>query len=96
MGSNLRTKEAVALGESDARNFHEIIDDSSTFGWQTFDASIIAAYEAGKISEETAELYANRKGVVTQQIDLIKKSRGGMEKPSGLKLDSASSTRRAS
>jgi twitching motility protein PilT len=94
MGSNLRTREAILLGESEASNFLDIIEDSTTFGWMTFDRSIIRAYESGKISEETAELYANRKGVVSQQIDLVKKTRGGMEAPSGLKLDVASTTRR--
>ncbi len=94
MGSNLRTREAILLGESEASNFLDIIEDSSTFGWTSFDRSVIRAYEAGKISEETARLYANRKGVVSQQIDLIKKTRGGMDSPSGLKLDVESTSRR--
>ncbi len=93
MGSSLRTREAVALGETDGRMFYNIIEDSETFGWRTFDQSIIASFEAGEISEETAQLYATRKGVVIQQIDLIKKTRGGMEKPSGLQMDFASTTR---
>ena len=47
MGHNLRTREAIALGESENRSFYEIIEASSPFGWITFDHSILAAYEAG-------------------------------------------------
>ena len=47
MGNNLRTKEAIALGEEEGRNFYDIIEASETFGWFTFDQSIIRAYEAG-------------------------------------------------
>jgi twitching motility protein PilT len=88
MGSNLRTREAVALGESDARNFYDIIEASSTFGWTTFDQSIGRAFELDLITEETANLFAIRKGQATRLIDLIKKRRGiADERASGMKLD---------
>lgn len=88
MGHNLRTRETVALGEAEHRNFHEIIEASAPFGWMTFDQCIIAAYEAGHISEETALLYATRKGKVTRELDLLQKSRGlDTEIDSGLRLD---------
>ena len=88
MGNNLRTKESVALGETENRDFYDIITDSSSFGWMTFDQSITRAYEADLISEETAILYATRKGVVQRNIDQIKKQRGlGAELSSGLRLD---------
>jgi twitching motility protein PilT len=88
MGSNLRTREAVALGEADARNFYDIIEASATFGWTTFDQSITRAYELDLITEETANLYAMRKGQVTRAIDLINKRRGlSAQKASGLRLD---------
>ncbi len=88
MGSNLRTREAIELGESDNRNFYDIISDSVSFGWMTFDQSVCRAYEAGLISEETALLYATRKGIVQRSIDLIKKQRGlGVETSTGLRLD---------
>ena len=94
MGSNLRTKEAIALGEEEGRNFYEIIEASETFGWFTFDQSIIRAYEAGQLDEETALLFASKKGKVIRQIDLIKKSRGEEKnKNSGLRLDTAASSR---
>ena len=37
MGHNLRTREAIALGEAENRSFYEIIEASSPFGWITFD-----------------------------------------------------------
>ena len=94
MGSNLRTKEAIALGEEEGRNFYDIIEASETFGWFTFDQSIIRAYETGQLDEETAMLFASKKGKVIRQIDLIKKSRGEEKnKVSGLRLDTAASSR---
>jgi energy-coupling factor transporter ATP-binding protein EcfA2 len=37
MGSNLRTKETIRLGESEGKSFYEIIEASYPFGWRTFD-----------------------------------------------------------
>jgi twitching motility protein PilT len=89
MGSNLRTRETIALGENENRDFYEIIQDSSSFGWTTFDQAITRAYEADLITEETALLYATRKGIVQRNIDQVKKSRGlAIEMSSGLRLDS--------
>ena len=88
MGSNLRVREAISLGENENRSFYDIIDSNYSFGWTTFDQSIMRAYEADMISEETALLYATRKGKLTQTIDGIKKQRGLLEdKVSGLRLD---------
>jgi twitching motility protein PilT len=88
LGYNLRTREAVALGESEHRSFYEIIEASSPFGWMTFDQSILAAYENDLISEETARLFASKKGRISRGIDLIQKARGvDTELDSGLRLD---------
>src|SRR5437588_2713960 len=88
MGNNLRTKEAVALGETEHRNFYEIIEASSQLGWMTFDQCILNAYQNDLISEETARLYASRKGTVARGIDLIQKARRvGSELQSGLRMD---------
>src|SRR5437588_7048137 len=88
MGNNLRTKEAVALGETEHRNFYEIIEASSQLGWMTFDQCILNAYQNDLISEETARLYASRKGTVARGIDLIQKTRGAKsELESGLRMD---------
>ncbi len=88
VGNNLRTKETIALGEGEHRSFYEIIEASSPFGWMTFDQSILNAFENGMITEETARLFASRKGRVTRGIDLIEKARGvDRENESGLRLD---------
>ncbi len=91
MGHNLRTKEAIALGEEEGRTFYDVIEASEPFGWITFDRSIINAYEAGLLDEETALLFSTKKGKITREIDLIKKSRSeDTEKLSGLHMDLAS------
>jgi twitching motility protein PilT len=88
MGNNLRTKETVALGEGEHRSFYEIIEASSPFGWMTFDQSILNAYEQNLITEETARLFASRKGRISRGIDLIQKARGvDADLDSGLRLD---------
>ena len=88
LGHNLRTRETIALGEGEHRSFYEIIEASSPFGWMTFDQSILNAYESDLITEETARLFASRKGKVTRGIDLIQKARGvDNDLDSGLRLD---------
>ena len=88
LGHNLRTQEAIAIGEGEHRSFYEIIEASSPFGWMTFDQSILAAYENDLITEETAKLFASRKGRITRGIDLIQKARGvDNDLDSGLRLD---------
>lgn len=93
MGSNLRTREAVALGEADGRSFYEIIESNATFGWTTFDQSLHRAYQAAVITEETANLYATNKARMTRYIDDVKKRRGlEREEESGFKLDLEAAT----
>jgi twitching motility protein PilT len=88
MGNNLRTREAIALGETDGRTFYEIIEASAPFGWGTFDQSVLTAYEAGAICEETARMFASKRGRVTRGIDLIQKMRGvETDQDTGLRLD---------
>jgi twitching motility protein PilT len=76
MGSNLRTKETIVQGESEGKNFYEIIEASHTFGWRTFDDSCLDAYKKNVITEETALMYCSKRGVITRGIDNIKKARG--------------------
>jgi twitching motility protein PilT len=88
MGTNLRVREAVAFGENENRTFYDIIESNATFGWHTFDQSIARGYDADLLTEETANLYATRKGAVTRAIDNSKKRRGvGPDNVSGLRLD---------
>ena len=76
MGHNLRTQEAIRLGESEGKTFYEIIEASYPFGWRTFDHACLEAYEQGIITEETALLYCTKRSVVSRGIDNIKKARG--------------------
>ncbi len=88
MGNNLRTKETITLGEGEHRSFYEIIEASSPFGWMTFDQSILDAYDNDFITEETARIFASRKGKVTRGLDQIQKARGvDNDLESGLRLD---------
>ena len=84
MGSNLRTQEAIRLGESEGKTFYEIIEASSPFGWRTFDQSCLESYERGQISEETAMLYCTKRSVVARGIDGVRKSRGDMSSTAGM------------
>jgi twitching motility protein PilT len=90
MGTNLRVREAIALGEAEGRTFYDIIESNATFGWTTFDQSLHRAFQAGQITEEVANLYATNKGKMTRYIDDVKKARGlEDEQPSGFRLDKA-------
>ena len=76
MGSNLRSREVIALGESDKRNLHDIIESSVTpYGWHSFEQSLLKAFAAGQISEETALLHATHKSKLRQAMDLSKHTR---------------------
>ena len=76
MGANLRTKETIIHGESEGKSFYEIIEASHTFGWRNFDQACLEAYEQNFITEETALLYCTKRGVVSRNIDKVKKARG--------------------
>jgi twitching motility protein PilT len=76
MGSSLRVQESIRLGESEGKSFYEIIEASYPFGWKTFDHACYEAFEAGIITEETAMLYATKRGVLARNIDKLKKARG--------------------
>ncbi len=76
MGSNLRTKETVQMGECEGKTFYEIIEASVPFGWKTFDHSALESFEKGLISEETALAYCTKRSVVSRGVDNVKKRRG--------------------
>jgi twitching motility protein PilT len=96
MGANLRTKETIVHGESEGKSFYEIIEANYTFGWRTFDAACLEAYEQNLITEETALLYASKRGTVSRNIDKVKKSRGELMTSSDLKMKEPSRASRPS
>jgi twitching motility protein PilT len=70
MGSNLRSREALLLGESDTRNLHGIIETGGTLqGWHSFEQSLLQAYLAGSITEETAVAHSTHKNHFRQTLD---------------------------
>jgi twitching motility protein PilT len=88
MGNSLRTRETLRYGESENRTFQEIIEAGSTLGWQTFDQSLLKAYEDNLIDEGTALLFCAHKHKMQKDIDLIRKLRGGIfDMPSGLQME---------
>jgi len=88
MGNSLRTREAIQLGEDEGRSFYDMIEQSQTFGWCTFDQAIVAAYEASKVTDETALLYSTNKAKMSRYIDDVKKRRNvDSVDTSGMKLD---------
>ncbi|HEX8280922.1 MAG TPA: hypothetical protein VF551_06075, partial [Chthoniobacterales bacterium] len=92
MGSSLRTRETILYGESEGKTFQEIIEAGSTLGWHSFDQSLLKAFDADLVTEETAMLYCSNKGKFRRELDMLKKRRGtDVEGPSGLKLNVAPS-----
>lgn len=73
MGSNMRTREAILMGESDKRNLHEIIEGSVTpWGWHSFEQSLVKAFQARLITEETAVIHSTHKSQIRQALDRSK------------------------
>ncbi len=73
MGSNLRTRETVLLGESDVRNYHEIIEASFQNGWHSFEQSLLLHFKEGRITEDTAMLFSVNKPAMRKSLDIVKK-----------------------
>ena len=69
MGSSLRTRETILLGENEGRRLGDIIEAGSAAGWHSFEQSLFKAYEQNSITAETAMLYCSNKMKMTQRID---------------------------
>jgi twitching motility protein PilT len=76
VGSNLRTREIIQLGENENRSMHSAIEAGVTQGWHSFEQNIIQHFSTGQITEETAMLYSVNKPAMRQAIDLAKKKLG--------------------
>jgi twitching motility protein PilT len=79
MGSNLRTRETLLLGEAENRTYSEIIDASATYGWRTFDRTLIDCFAQKLITEETAMIFATSRNKVRTGIDRARKLSGAEE-----------------
>src|ERR1039457_6018637 len=51
MGSSLRTREAIEVGETENRRLHDIIEAGTSNGWHSFEQSLLKAYEEDLITE---------------------------------------------
>jgi twitching motility protein PilT len=88
MGSNLRTREVIQLGEAENRNVHDAIEAGLTSGWHSFEQDIVQKFERGIVTEETAMLYSVNKTKMRQTLDLCKKRAGLADNtPHGFRLD---------
>jgi twitching motility protein PilT len=89
MGSSLRTRETLIYGEGENRTFLEIIEAGDIHGWHSFDQSLLKAYEAADITEETAVLFSTHKTKMRRDIEMMKKMRYDFaEESSGLQMAS--------
>lgn len=75
LGSNLRSREAILLGENETRNLNDIIEAGSVSGWHTFEQSLLKAYEQDLITEETALIYCGNRAKMIQRIDNLSLSK---------------------
>jgi twitching motility protein PilT len=90
MGNSLRTRETLLYGEGENRTFQEIIEAGSTLGWHSFDQSLLKAFEAGLISEDTALIFCAHKHKMCRDVDMLKKLKTKtFEAPSGLQMKDA-------
>lgn len=86
--NNLRIKDIIVNGETAEKTFYKVLETSETFGMMTFDQCLTQLYEGGKISEETAMIYASDKSALMQRLDKIKTLRGDtVTTISGLEID---------
>ena len=96
MGSNLSTREAIMYGEKEDRSFQDMIETNKAFGWHSFDQELIAAYENGLISQETAMLHCTLKNKMRRDLEAVnKRSRAHIDEPSGLNLEPTTIKRQA-
>ena len=88
MGSSLRTRETLLYGESENRTFQEIIEAGDTLGWHSFDQSLLKAYKADQITDETALIFCAHKNKMRRDIEMVKKLRSlSFDEPSGLRME---------
>jgi twitching motility protein PilT len=76
MGSNLRTRETLLLGEGENRTYNEIIEASAPYGWHTFDQALVDAYQKELITEESAMIFSTSKSKVRHGLDYVRKTYG--------------------
>ncbi|HEY2329897.1 MAG TPA: ATPase, T2SS/T4P/T4SS family, partial [Verrucomicrobiae bacterium] len=89
LGSSLRSREAITLGENEGRRMSEIIEAGSPYGWHSFEQTLLKAFEDDLITDETALLYSTNKPLMNQRLDTAKKRRDTAAFLSTLKMQAA-------
>ena len=79
MGSTLLIKDIIINGETEDKNFYNVIANMRPMGFQTFDQHILDLYHDKQISEETAKVFCTKKSVVGRGLDTIKAEAGDIE-----------------
>ncbi|MDR0881312.1 MAG: PilT/PilU family type 4a pilus ATPase [Candidatus Adiutrix sp.] len=79
MGSTLLIKDIIINGETEDKNFYNVIANMRPMGFQTFDQHILDLYHDKQISEETAKVFCTKKSVVGRGLDTIKAEAGEIE-----------------
>ncbi len=88
MGSGLRTRETILLGENELRDFHDIIESNYQNGWHSFEQSLLKHFRENKITEDTAMLYSVNKSAMRKALDVAKKQMlPEDDTPSGFRLN---------
>jgi twitching motility protein PilT len=86
MGSNMRSREVIAMGENETRRLFDIIEAGSVGGWHTFEQSLLAAFQKGLITEETTLLNCTNKSAMLLRVDRAKKDMDNSHVPHNLKM----------
>jgi twitching motility protein PilT len=78
----------LLYGESENRTFQEIIEAGDTMGWHSFDQSLLKAFKADQITDETALIFCAHKNKMRRDIEMVQKLRNmAFDEPSGLRLE---------
>lgn len=88
MKTNLRVREVIFNGETEEKNFYNIVESGDAFGMITFDKYLANLFENNIITEETAILNSSDRSRLAQMLDKIKTTRGEkVTNIEGLELD---------
>jgi twitching motility protein PilT len=82
LAQTLRTSDLIANGETENKQFYDVLATGAPYGMRNFDQHILELFEHYFIDEKTALNYCTRKSATSQGMDRIKTKRG--EQTSGL------------
>lgn len=73
---SLRARELILHGETEDKTFYEIIRAGTAQGMSTFDQYILALFDQGLITEESALQYCSQRNVMGRGLDQLKAAKG--------------------